>query len=113
MSEEALKQDDMIEEGGEIVDLEDSVEKTEETVAVAPEPEVVEEVAEPEVEVADKRELQLLRAQTKIEPTTGIEPATFCLRSRRSTAKLHWRADVGAPLVARQPVAASQATWGW
>jgi hypothetical protein len=25
------------------------------------------------------------------QPTTGIEPATFCLRSRRSTAKLHWR----------------------
>ena len=24
------------------------------------------------------------------KPTTGIEPATFCLRSRRSTAKLHW-----------------------
>jgi hypothetical protein len=55
MSEEALKQDDMIEEGGEIVDLEESVEKTEEPVAVAPEPEVVEEEAvEPEGEVAEE-----------------------------------------------------------
>ena len=67
MSEEALKQDDMIEEGGEIVDLEESVEKTEETVAVAPEPEVVEEVAEPEVEVADKEEEELVDYSDKVQ----------------------------------------------
>ena len=45
MSEEALKQEEMIEEGGEIVDLEESVEKTEEPVAAAPETEVIEETA--------------------------------------------------------------------
>jgi hypothetical protein len=67
MSEEALKQDDMIEEGGEIVDLEESVEKTEETVAVAPEPEVVEEVAEPEVKVADKEEEELIDYSDKVQ----------------------------------------------
>ena len=67
MSEEALKQDDMIEEGGEIVDLEESVEKTEETVAVAPEPEVVEEIAEPEVEVADKEEEELVDYSDKVQ----------------------------------------------
>jgi hypothetical protein len=67
MSEEALKQDDMIEEGGEIVDLEESVEKTEETVAVAPEPEVVEEVAEPEVEAADKEEEELVDYSDKVQ----------------------------------------------
>ena len=67
MSEEALKQEEMIEEGGEIVDLEESVEKTEETVAVAPEPEVVEEVAEPEVEVADKEEEELVDYSDKVQ----------------------------------------------
>ena len=57
MSEEALKQEEIIEEEGEIVDLGDSVEKTEEPVAVAPEPEVIEEEAvEPEAEVAEKEE---------------------------------------------------------
>jgi hypothetical protein len=67
MSEEALKQEEMIEEGGEIVDLEESVEKTEETVAVAPEPEVVEEVAEPEVKVADKEEEELIDYSDKVQ----------------------------------------------
>jgi len=57
----------MIEEGGEIVDLEESVEKTEETVAVAPEPEVVEEIAEPEVEVADKEEEELVDYSDKVQ----------------------------------------------
>ena len=57
MSEEALKQEEIIEEEGEIVDLGDSVEKTEEPVAAAPEPEVIEEEAvEPEAEVAEKEE---------------------------------------------------------
>ncbi len=57
MSEEALKQEEIIEEEGEIVDLSDSVEKTEEPVAAAPEPEVIEEEAvEPEAEVAEKEE---------------------------------------------------------
>ena len=57
MSEEALKQEEIIEEEGEIVDLSDSVEKTEEPVAAAPDPEVIEEEAvEPEAEVAEKEE---------------------------------------------------------
>ena len=57
MSEEALKQEEIIEEEGEIVDLGESVEKTEEPVAAAPEPEVIEEEAvEPEAEVAEKEE---------------------------------------------------------
>ena len=57
MSEEALKQEEIIEEEGEIVDLGDSVEKTEEPVAAAPEPEVIdEEAVEPEAEVAEKEE---------------------------------------------------------
>ena len=57
MSEEALKQEEIIEEEGEIVDLSDSVEKTEEPVAAAPEPEVIEEEAvELEAEVAEKEE---------------------------------------------------------
>ena len=57
MSEEALKQEEIIEEEGEIVDLGDSVEKTEEPGAAAPEPEVIEEEAvEPEAEVAEKEE---------------------------------------------------------
>ena len=60
MSEEALKQEEMIEEGVEIVDLEESVEKTEEPVAAAPETEVIEETAEPEVEVAEKEEEELV-----------------------------------------------------
>ena len=67
MSEEALKQDDMIEEGGEIVDLEESVEKTEETVAVAPEPEVVEEEAvEPEAK-AEETEEELVDYSDKVQ----------------------------------------------
>ena len=67
MSEEALKQDDMIEEGGEIVDLEESVEKTEEPVAAAPETEVIEETAEPEVEVAEKEEEELVDYSDKVQ----------------------------------------------
>jgi len=67
MSEEALKQDDMIEEGGEIVDLEESVEKTEGTVAVAPEPEVVEEEAvEPEAK-AEETEEELVDYSDKVQ----------------------------------------------
>ena len=67
MSEEALKQDDMIEEGGEIVDLEESVEKTEEPIAAAPETEVIEETAEPEVEVAEKEEEELVDYSDKVQ----------------------------------------------
>ena len=36
----------------------------------------------------------------KPKPTTGIEPATFCLRSRRSTTKLHWHPEKEIPKVA-------------
>jgi len=67
MSEEALKQEEMIEEGGEIVDLEESVEKTEEPVAAAPETEVIEETAEPEVEVAEKEEEELVDYSDKVQ----------------------------------------------
>ena len=37
-----------------------------------------------------QRERERRRSGEKQKPTTGIEPATFCLRSRRSTTKLHW-----------------------
>jgi hypothetical protein len=57
----------MIEEGGEIVDLEESVEKTEEPVAAAPETEVIEETAEPEVEVAEKEEEELVDYSDKVQ----------------------------------------------
>jgi hypothetical protein len=67
MSEEALKQEEMIEEGGEIVDLEESVEKTEEPVAAAPETEVIEETVEPEVEVAEKEEEELVDYSDKVQ----------------------------------------------
>ena len=67
MSEEALKQEEMIEEGGEIVDLEESVEKTEEPVAAAPETEVIEETAQPEVEVAEKEEEELVDYSDKVQ----------------------------------------------
>ena len=67
MSEEALKQEEMIEEGGEIVDLEESVEKTEEPVAAAPEPEVVEEEAvEPEAK-AEETEEELVDYSDKVQ----------------------------------------------
>ena len=56
MSEEALKQEEVIEEEGQIVDLDDPVEKTEESVAAAPVTEVVEETTEVEEKDETKEE---------------------------------------------------------
>jgi len=56
MSEEALKQEEVIEEEGQIVDLDDPVDKTEESVAAAPVTEVVQETTVIEEKDEDKEE---------------------------------------------------------
>ena len=56
MSEEALKQEEGIEEEGQIVDLDDPVDKTEESVAAAPVTEVVQETTVIEEKDEDKEE---------------------------------------------------------
>jgi small-conductance mechanosensitive channel len=56
MSEEALKQEENIEEEGQIIDLDESVDKTEEATAEAPVAEVVEEKVEVEEKTEDKED---------------------------------------------------------
>ena len=66
MSEEALKQEEGIEEEGQIVDLDDPVEKTEESVAAAPVTEVVEETTEVE-EKDETKEEELVDYSDKVQ----------------------------------------------
>jgi hypothetical protein len=66
MSEEALKQEEVIEEEGQIVDLDDPVEKTEESVAAAPVTEVVEETTEVE-EKDETKEEELVDYSDKVQ----------------------------------------------
>jgi len=67
MSEEALKQEEVIEDGGEVIDLDEAVETTAEPVAEAPEPEVSQETAEPEVEAAENNEEELVDYSDKVQ----------------------------------------------
>ena len=67
MSEEALKQEEVIEDGGEVIDLDEAVETTAEPVAEAPEPEVSQETAEPEVESAENNEEELVDYSDKVQ----------------------------------------------
>jgi len=67
MSEEALKQEEVIEDGGEVIDLDEAVETTAEPVAQAPEPEVSQETAEPEVEAAENNEEELVDYSDKVQ----------------------------------------------
>jgi len=67
MSEEALKQEEVIEDGGEVIDLNEAVETTAEPVAEAPEPEVSQETAEPEVEAAENNEEELVDYSDKVQ----------------------------------------------
>ena len=67
MSEEALKQEEMIEEGGEVIDLDDAVEKTEEPVAEVPETVVDEETTEPQLETEEKNEEELVDYSDKVQ----------------------------------------------
>ena len=66
MSEEALKQEEGIEEEGQIVDLDDPVEKTEESTAAAPVTEVVEETTEVE-EKDETKEEELVDYSDKVQ----------------------------------------------
>jgi hypothetical protein len=66
MSEEALKQEEGIEEEGQIVDLDDPVEKTEESVAAAPVTEVVEETTVIE-EKDETKEEELVDYSDKVQ----------------------------------------------
>ena len=66
MSEEALKQEEVIEEEGQIVDLDDPVEKTEESVAAAQVTEVVEETTEVE-EKDETKEEELVDYSDKVQ----------------------------------------------
>tara|TARA_R110002012_G_scaffold295132_1_gene491535 strand:- start:20 stop:928 length:909 start_codon:yes stop_codon:yes gene_type:complete len=66
MSEEALKQEEVIEEEGQIVDLDDPVEKTEESVAAAPVTEVVEETTEVK-EKDETKEEELVDYSDKVQ----------------------------------------------
>jgi len=67
MSEEALKQEEMIEEGGEVIDLDDAVEKTEAPVAEVPETVVDEETTEPQLETEEKNEEELVDYSDKVQ----------------------------------------------
>ena len=67
MSEESLKQEEVIEDGGEVIDLDEAVETTAEPVAQAPEPEVSQETAEPEAEVAENNEEELVDYSDKVQ----------------------------------------------
>jgi len=67
MSEEALKQEEVIEDGSEVIDLDEAVETTAEPVAEAPEPEVSQETAEPEAEVAENNEEELVDYSDKVQ----------------------------------------------
>ena len=67
MSEEALKQEEVIEDGGEVIDLDEAVENTAEPVAQAPELEVSQETAEPEAEVAENNEEELVDYSDKVQ----------------------------------------------
>ena len=67
MSEESLKQEEVIEDGGEVIDLDEAVENTAEPVAQAPEPEVSQETAEPEAEVAENNEEELVDYSDKVQ----------------------------------------------
>ena len=67
MSEEALKQEEVIEDGGEVIDLDEAVETTAEPVAEAPEPEVSQETAEPEAEVPENNEEELVDYSDKVQ----------------------------------------------
>ena len=66
MSEEALKQEEIIEDGGEIVDLDDAVEKTEESVAEVTETPVV-EANESEVVAEETEEEELVDYSDKVK----------------------------------------------
>jgi len=67
MSEESLKQEEVIEDGGEVIDLDEAVENTAEPVAQAPELEVSQETAEPEAEVAENNEEELVDYSDKVQ----------------------------------------------
>jgi len=67
MSEEALKQEEIIEEGGEVIDLDDAVEKTEAPVAEVPETVVDEETTEPQLETEEKNEEELVDYSDKVQ----------------------------------------------
>ena len=67
MSEESLKQEEVIEDGGEVIDLDEAVETTAEPVAQAPELEVSQETAEPEAEVAENNEEELVDYSDKVQ----------------------------------------------
>ena len=54
-----------------------------------------------------------LQKNSNHQPTTGIEPATFCLRSRRSTAKLHWRVATSATTQTNEFCQKQKKTFTW
>ena len=54
-----------------------------------------------------------LQNNSNHQPTTGIEPATFCLRSRRSTAKLHWRVATSATTQTNEFCQKQKKTFTW